>query len=79
MSLIETITSVTVNQLPLNGSQNVNKKNINLTITRTTMDNVQTDLTTSGSSLKLANPCSIVNLPAGNCSNKVVVAQVSRV
>lgn len=74
--MIESITSITAAQLPINGSQNINKNNINLTIARTTMDFVSTNFESSGTTLQVSNPCSIINRPEGNCSDKVVVSQV---
>lgn len=43
------------------------------------MDTVRTTFETSGSKLDISNPCSIVNLPEGNCSDKVVVSQVNKI
>lgn len=75
MSLIKTISDITAAQLPVGGSQNVNKNNVNLTISRTSMTNAQTSVTTDGSTMTFADPCAVIGKPTGDCSDTVVTQQ----
>lgn len=77
ISLVDTITSITASQLPIDGSQTVSKNNINLTIERTTMDSVRANTESNGCTFAMTNPCNIVGKPEGNCSDSTVVSQVS--
>lgn len=74
--LLNNITSITAAQLPINGFQNVETDNLNLTIYRTSMADAPNNIKTSDCSYEMSDPCVIVNRTTGNCSDVVVISQV---
>ena len=76
ISMIQKITLITALQLPVNGSQQVQTSNLDLTIARASIDTITSDLEISNCQVDVSDPCSIVGQSKGNCSETIVVSQV---
>lgn len=75
--VIEKITTIMSSQLPLNGEVNIEMDTINMTITRSLVKNLKPYASSQGSSFTVSSlNCSMLGIPATNCSNAVVVQRV---